>query len=82
MAEMTGSKLAAIPEKSAFSSKQAAAAATPKKKMATPSVAVSAATPTAKVGSGTASRGSSKSPVESRTPDPTASLLARLGAWY
>lgn len=53
------------------------AAATPRKTTTTSTAA--AATPPARGEGGSASRGSSKSPVESKTPDPGASLLARLG---
>lgn len=53
------------------------AAATPKKTSTTPSEA--AATPPARKEDGSASRVSSKSLVESKTPDPAASLSAKLG---
>lgn len=54
-----------------------AAAASTKKAPQTPAAA--ATTPTRRGTGGSASRGSSKSPVECRTPDPAASLSARLG---
>lgn len=42
-------------------------------------VAAAMATPVSKRSDGSASRGNSKSPAESKTPDPAASLSARLG---
>lgn len=54
------------------------AAATPGKK--TPISTAAAATPPAREEKGSASRGSTKSPVESKTPDPAASLSARMGS--
>ena len=53
-------------------------AATPRSK-ATPGASV-AATPTAKKPTGSACGGSSKSPAECKTPDPAASLSARMGS--
>lgn len=53
-------------------------AATPKKLANPESMAAGATTPATRTG-GFASRGASRSPVESKTPDPAASLSARLG---
>lgn len=53
-------------------------AATPRTK-STPAVAT-AATPSVRKPDGSASRGSSKSPAECKTPDPAASLSARMGS--
>lgn len=53
-------------------------ATTSSSKKTTDVMGEAAATPLSKIGE-SASRGSSKSPVESKTPDPTSSLLARLG---